>query len=187
MPDEVRTVDRSLLGNRKLSDETAVEFGKKWRDTGDAASENVGLLALLEGRFGTSGIAQHSVDGLKAMFEFYGVSAHYLIDRSGVTFELVAPHLLAFHAGKSKLPSDGRESVNQFSIGVELIANPTEGFTAAQMNGLAELTNTLMQRYPINSIYGHSDIAPQRKTDPWGFIWRDFLALLKKVPSHHSI
>lgn len=182
VPDEVRNANRVLFNGQVASEAIAIELGKKWRETGKQEFEHAALLALLEGRFGVSGTDKYNVEGIKSMFEFYGVSAHYLIDRSGKVLELIAPDLLAFHAGKSRLPSDGRESVNQFSIGVELLASPTAGFTPEQMLHLATLTNYLMQRYPIDTIYGHSDIAPDRKSDPWGFDWRSFSKSLLRVP-----
>ena len=113
---------------------------------------------------------------MKDIFQFYGVSAHYLIDREGAIFELVRPELLAFHAGTSRLPSDGRERVNNFSIGIELLATPQDGYTEAQYRSLARLTRQLRVRFPIAHVYGHHHIAPDRKVDPEGFDWKRFIA-----------
>src|SRR5262249_26842215 len=51
------------------------------------------------------------------------LSYHYLIDRRGGVFRLVPEHRVAWHAGVSKMPTDGREWVNGFSVGVSLIAS----------------------------------------------------------------
>jgi N-acetylmuramoyl-L-alanine amidase len=47
------------------------------------------------------------------------VSAHFLIDREGLVVEAVPPDHIAFHAGRSNF--EGRESCNDFSIGIELV------------------------------------------------------------------
>src|SRR5262245_584123 len=46
------------------------------------------------------------------------VSAHYTIDRDGTLVSHVPETKRAWHAGKSKM-KDGREAVNDFSIGIE--------------------------------------------------------------------
>ena len=46
------------------------------------------------------------------------VSAHYLITRKGVIFNLLCPKYKAWHAGKSKWKND--ENINNYSIGIEL-------------------------------------------------------------------
>ena len=60
----------------------------------------------------------------KEIYELYGVSAHYLIDRDGVVRQLVPDLKIAYHAGESRMPDDDRRAhVNEFSIGIELIAS----------------------------------------------------------------
>lgn len=115
-----------------------------------------------------------SIEAMVKIFHLYGVSAHYIIDRYGEVFELLPPEKLAFHAGPSKMPreEDGRESVNQFSIGAELLAAPGYPITAEQYQALADLTLHLRKQFPLKNFYGHCDIAPGRKTDPEGFDWK---------------
>ena len=50
------------------------------------------------------------------------LSYHYLIDRAGSIIRLVTEDRVAWHAGVSRMPTDGREWVNSFSIGVSFIA-----------------------------------------------------------------
>jgi len=107
----------------------------------------------------------------KKCLDKHSVSSHYLIDLSGTIWQLVLEDKKAWHAGISKMPGDGREGVNAFSIGIELIGSEDTNFTEAQYQALALLTKDILSRQPIQYIYGHCDIAPSRKTDPWGLDW----------------
>lgn len=104
------------------------------------------------------------------------VSAHALIDRTGQLTQYVAFNKKAWHAGQSCF--DGRQQCNDFSIGVELEGCDEQPFTDAQYRSLAELTRHLREVYPgitPDTIVGHSDIAPGRKTDPGPcFDWRRY-------------
>ncbi|HXC40699.1 MAG TPA: 1,6-anhydro-N-acetylmuramyl-L-alanine amidase AmpD [Burkholderiales bacterium] len=101
------------------------------------------------------------------------VSAHFLIRRDGELIQFVPCSQRAWHAGASQWR--GRERCNDFSIGVELEGMDDQPFAAPQYTKLIELGRTLMSRYPIEDVVGHSDIAPGRKTDPgahfdWSFV-----------------
>lgn len=95
------------------------------------------------------------------------VSAHFLIRRDGEIIQLVSCDDRAWHAGISSW--QGRERCNDFSIGVELEGCDEMPFEETQYDALRTLTPQLLQRYPLTSIAGHSDIAPGRKTDPGPF------------------
>ena len=112
----------------------------------------------------------YDVDGLIAEYKQYGVAAHYLIARDGKIYHLVADKNIAYHAGESKVP-DGRTGVNTFSIGIEMMNKEDGKFTSAQYAALNHLIGDLKKQYSIKYILGHSDIAPGRKTDPWGIDW----------------
>ncbi|RWX50793.1 AmpD protein [Candidatus Electrothrix marina] len=107
----------------------------------------------------------------KECLDKHGVSSHYLIDLSGTAWQLIPENKKAWHAGISTMPEDGREGVNAFSIGIELIGSEDTDFTEAQYQALALLTKDILSRHSIQYIYGHYDIAPGRKTDPWGLDW----------------
>jgi AmpD protein len=49
---------------------------------------------------------------------------------------------------------------------VELEGTDEESFTEPQYDELARLTRDLRERYDLADVAGHSDIAPNRKTDP---------------------
>ncbi|OYW64357.1 MAG: N-acetylmuramoyl-L-alanine amidase [Hydrogenophilales bacterium 12-64-13] len=92
------------------------------------------------------------------------VSAHFFIRRDGTLIQFVPCGLRAWHAGASSWR--GRERCNDFSVGIELEGSDEASFTDTQYARLQTLIDALKQRYPIQDVAGHSDIAPGRKTDP---------------------
>ena len=106
------------------------------------------------------------------------VSAHYLIRRDGTLIQYVEPEKRAWHAGVSNW--QGRERCNDFSIGVELEGSDDVPFAEPQYETLVALTRALVERFGPLDIAGHSDIAPERKTDPgpW-FDWERFRAAIQ--------
>jgi N-acetylmuramoyl-L-alanine amidase len=98
------------------------------------------------------------------------VSAHYMIDEDGTVYRLVPEDRRAWHAGVSFW--GGESSVNGRSIGIELV-NPGHewgyrAFPAPQIGALIELSRGILSRHsiPARHVLGHSDVAPDRKTDP---------------------
>jgi N-acetylmuramoyl-L-alanine amidase len=104
------------------------------------------------------------------------VSAHYLIDDGAAkVYRLVDEDRRAWHAGDSEW--QGRTWLNASTIGIELVnqgyyEGPAgrywQPYGEAQIQALIVLLKDLVKRHdlPIDSIIGHSDIAPQRKVDP---------------------
>jgi AmpD protein len=95
------------------------------------------------------------------------VSAHLLIKRTGDIIQYVPFNKRAWHAGISNY--QGRERCNDFSIGIELEGTEFIPYTDAQYKQLNTVIRVLLDTYPNLSkqaITGHSDIAPDRKTDP---------------------
>lgn len=113
---------------------------------------------------------QYDTDKIIAIYKSYGVSAHYLIGRDGTALRLVKDNDIAYHAGVSKAP-DGRTNVNDFSIGIEIVGNKTDGYKDKQYMAVVALVDLLKKKYEIKYVLGHSDIAPDRKDDPWKFEW----------------
>ncbi|OOG22896.1 N-acetylmuramoyl-L-alanine amidase [Thioalkalivibrio denitrificans] len=105
------------------------------------------------------------------------VSAHLLIRRDGELVQYVPFHLRAWHAGVSSWR--GREGCNDFSIGIELEGCDDRPFEDVQYERLAGAILALRRAYPSiapDSLTGHADIAPERKTDPgphfrWATLW----------------
>ena len=101
------------------------------------------------------------------------VSCHYLIDPSGVCYQLVDNNKRAWHAGKSYWR--GYHDLNSRSLGIELVNSGNEDYPEAQMKSLIKLLQHLIESLALNpkNILGHSDIAPARKLDPgkW-FNWQ---------------
>ncbi len=98
------------------------------------------------------------------------VSAHYVIEEDGTVWRLLPEAERGFHAGVSCW--EGECDLNQVSIGVEIV-NPGHEwgyrpFPEAQMRSVETLCRDILARHPISAhrIVGHSDIAPERKSDP---------------------
>ncbi len=112
-----------------------------------------------------------SVSKIIDIYKSYGVSPHYLLARDGAVYRMVEEKNVAYHAGDSEMP-DGRTNVNAFSIGIEVIGQDDGSPNDAQYASLKKLLADIKSRNSIKHIVGHSDIAPGRKTDPWGFDWK---------------
>ena len=108
------------------------------------------------------------------------VSSHFLIKRDGEIIQFISCNDRAWHAGQSIFC--GTENCNDFSIGIELEGTDIRPYTEIQYLELANLTRVIQQAYPEISaerIVGHSDIAPERKTDPGeSFDWQHFFHTL---------
>lgn len=160
----------------------------------DARPEGAGIdvlvihtISLPPGEFGGSGIEQLFCNTLNPDEHPYyreirneQVSAHVLIRRNGEVIQFVPFHKRAWHAGESCC--EGRTGVNDFSIGLELEGIDHLPFEPMQYRVLTDVTKTIMTTYRSISrdrIYGHSDIAPGRKTDPGPhFDWALYLESL---------
>ncbi|MEO8411383.1 MAG: 1,6-anhydro-N-acetylmuramyl-L-alanine amidase AmpD, partial [Propionivibrio sp.] len=92
------------------------------------------------------------------------VSSHFLIRRDGLLIQFVSCERRAWHAGVSSWA--GRSCCNDFSIGIELEGCDELPFADVQYARLIELIANLRAHYPIDTIVGHADIAPERKSDP---------------------
>ena len=107
------------------------------------------------------------------------VSAHLLIERDGSITQFVNFGARAWHAGKSSYL--GRPDCNDYSIGIELEGSDFTDFTDPQYQALTKVIKALYRAYPKTRqhLTGHSDIAPNRKTDPGEYF--DWARLRKMV------
>ena len=155
------------------------------RDSGEISLIVIHNISLPPGEYGggfiekffTNVLLQEEHPYFEEIFEMK-VSSHLLIERDGSITQFVPFNKKAWHAGVSSYL--GRENCNEFSIGIELEGTDDTAYTKDQYNSLIEVTIELMKAYPDiqkNSIVGHSDIAPGRKTDPGkSFDWELYLS-----------
>ncbi|MBS4194228.1 N-acetylmuramoyl-L-alanine amidase [Lederbergia citri] len=142
---------------------------------------------------GNNVLDPYNLQDIYSIFFEYGVSAHYLIARSGEIYQLVPEERVAYHAGTGDLPyfTKYRNNLNQYSIGIEMLAIGTKeemaemikdedydsinpsfiGYTEAQYKTLNILLADIITRNPAiqrnrKFIVGHDEYAPGRKTDP---------------------
>lgn len=112
-----------------------------------------------------------------------------MIDARGMIYALVNEANVSWHAGESKWkgmeyvnPKSGRSTVNNCSIGVELVHpnKPEVPYQPEQIEACAELCAAIGKEYSIGAsdVVGHMDIAPGRKFDPAGFNWGKFREML---------
>lgn len=125
-----------------------------------------------------------SPHGCFALLAANEVSAHYAIARDGTLWELVPESKRAWHSrsrqeprDRMPFPDDSREQINDFSIGVELIATgPHSDYTTEQYDTLIALIGAIRTRHPLTTVVGHEQIAPGRKSDPGNrFDWNRLL------------
>lgn len=97
------------------------------------------------------------------------VSAHLFIERNGDVTQFVNFNDRAWHAGASAYL--GRTNCNDFTIGIELEGDDFSAFCDEQYTALAQIIVAIYQEYPATCrhLMGHSDISPNRKTDPGAF------------------
>jgi len=109
------------------------------------------------------------------------VSSHLLIRRDGEIIQYVPFDKRAWHAGISNW--EGRERCNDFTIGIELEGCDDQPFESIQYQQLTEVINILCKHYPQltkDTIKGHQDISPGRKTDPGPYFdWPYLQSLLR--------
>ena len=144
-------------------------------------------ISLPPGKFGGGYVEKFFLNELDSQehpyfkeIEDLRVSSHLYIKRDGSITQFVPLDKKAWHAGISSFK--GQENCNEFSIGVELEGTDEVPYERAQYTSLIEITMFLMKQYPYlnkDNIVGHSDIAPQRKTDPGSsFDWDYYLSKL---------
>jgi len=158
-------------------------------DASDIDTIVIHAISLPPGEFGSNAIEQFFCNRLDhTQHTFYEeidgvhVSAHLLITRQGELVQFVPLTHRAWHAGVAE--TRGRQNVNDFSIGIELEGCDDKPFEGAQYDRLAEVTRLLVGVFPeltLEHIYGHSDVAPGRKTDPGPhFNWQYFRDLCRQ-------
>ena len=120
-----------------------------------------------------------------------GASAHIVIDRDGTVIQCRPFNKTCGHAGKSRWK--GFVGLNSCSIGIELAnagddsklaakwsklppvkakhknggpLQSWEAYPEAQIAACTAVAKALVERYNLDDLIGHDDIAPDRKNDP---------------------
>ncbi|MFB6348932.1 1,6-anhydro-N-acetylmuramyl-L-alanine amidase AmpD [Moraxella marmotae] len=110
------------------------------------------------------------------------VSAHLFIERNGAVTQFVNFNDRAWHAGASSYL--GRSNCNDFTIGIELEGTDNQDYQTVQYQVLSQIIAAIYQAYPATRrhLMGHSDIAPNRKTDPGAcFDWQKLRTLVAQL------
>jgi len=107
-----------------------------------------------------------------------GVSAHYVVAKTGQVYQMVEEKKRAHHAGASSF--QGRENFNRFSVGIEIV-NKNDGqdpYPPDQFEAVVSLVGYLAAKYDIERqwIVTHADVSTAGKTDPRGFPVLELLA-----------
>lgn len=108
------------------------------------------------------------------------VSCHLLVSRNGRVTRLVGDQQRAWHAGGARWR--GTTDVNSITLGIE-IANRNDGepFTDAQYGRVASIVaHYCRQGLSLDDVVSHGAIAAGRKTDPLGWDWERFRALVQQ-------
>ncbi|WMW80088.1 N-acetylmuramoyl-L-alanine amidase [Undibacterium cyanobacteriorum] len=122
---------------------------------------------------------------LKVLSE-QAVSAHYLVSNEDKprVYQLVDENKMAYHAGLSSWKN--YTALNASSIGIEIVNFGFEetpdgkrffAFPSQQIDAVIMLAKDIAARHQIKPefVLGHSDIAPQRKSDPGPYFpWKRF-------------
>lgn len=165
---EKKTIEPEKIAEEKGDIGKIVDKFIPWGFT--KASDRKIDTVIIHSSYDALGNDPYSVSGIIAEYKQYNVSAHYLVARDGIVYRLVADQNIAWHAGVAEMP-DGRTNVNSFSIGVEMINTQDGKYTDEQYSAVNSLIASLRKKYEIKNILGHNEVAPGRKTDPWGMSW----------------
>ena len=172
--DAVKTTEDATATSEALPSKSSGKFSIEKRPVswGFTASSGRKIdTVVIHSTYNALGGDPFSVSKIIDIYKSYGVSPHYIVARDGTVYRLVDEKNIAYHAGDSKMP-DGRSNVNAFSIGIEVIGKDDGNPSDAQYDALKKLLADIETRQTIKHILGHSDIAPGRKSDPWGFNWK---------------
>lgn len=171
----------------KITDQHLLEGVKLDLLTGGSAM-NLRRFLVIHFTSGASG--QSSINFWKTPVA-KGASAHIVIERDGTVIQCRPFNRTCGHAGKSRWK--GFDGLNSCSIGIELAnagddaklaskwsklppvkarhknGGPIQNWEAypeAQIAACAAVAKALVERYKLDDVIGHDDIAPDRKNDP---------------------
>jgi hypothetical protein len=84
---------------------------------------------------------------------------HYCIDEAGRIYSIIDPRRVAFHAGRSMW--NGKQAVDNFSIGIEVCGFQNKPLSAAQTKSLKDLIAYIKRSYKLTDtqVIPHSQVA----------------------------
>jgi hypothetical protein len=134
------------------------------------------------GKNSIQGIVMHSSDGtekgdintLRGGDPSHQVSSHYYVARDGKIYQFVNDQDTAWHAGQTV---DNSRYGNSATIGIEQEhIDGKQDWPQVQVDAAAKLVASLRAKYNLSQdqVYGHSQIAPERKQDPLNYPWKSF-------------
>jgi N-acetyl-anhydromuramyl-L-alanine amidase AmpD len=138
------------------------------------------------------GIILHSTDGEERgdidTLTRTGVSVHYYVTRTGKIYQFVNDGDVANHAGKTSGTYSGYNNANTIGIEQEHYDRGGKGgkygqdWPEAQVQATARLVAYLQKKYGLtnSNVFGHSDVAPERKQDPYNYPWDKFHQLVQQ-------
>ena len=103
-------------------------------------------------------------DIVAGVFKERGFPAHFVIDRDGVTHQILKTNQRGRHTKNSQI----NDVTNQNSWGVEIIAKDDKDVTPKQVQAAVRLTKYLneTQGMPLNRVFGHGEInSHKQKTE----------------------
>ncbi len=134
------------------------------------------------GRNQIQGIVLHSSDGteksdvptLRGGDSEHRVSSHFYVTRDGRVYQFVNENDTAWHAGQTV---DNSRYGNSVTLGIEQEhIDGKQDWPETQVKATAGLVSYLRGKYGLgqNQVYGHSQVAPERKQDPVDYPWPTF-------------
>lgn len=161
----VRDVEQ---GDEVVEDDLIITEGLvTWGHAQDTRAKNEIDAVIIHSVYNPFEGETHGLDEVLEIFEEYDVAPHYIIMRDGEIVQTVKEQNTAWHAGRSRVP-DGRTSVNDFSIGIEMVNSIDDVYTKEQYASLRALVEDIDARYDITYVLGHDEIKVE---DPWNFDW----------------
>lgn len=114
----------------------------------------------------------YSVSGILGEYKQFNVAHHYLIDREGNVYRIVAEENIAYHAGPSR---------NSSSIGIGIINTESDTPAQTQYESLAGLILDLQEKYGIaaENIVRRQDVVTGASNNPANFDWQYFMSLIQ--------
>jgi len=179
-----------IIPESYLLDEAKIILSPNYDDRLDSSSISLIIIhsiSLPPSVFGGSYVEEFFLNKLKKSENDYlnnlrntKVSSHLYIKRTGEIIQFVSFNKRAWHAGKSTF--ENISNCNDYSIGIELEGFDDIVYEDIQYEKLSKIINALLEFYPKISkdrIVGHSDVSPQRKSDPGPlFDWKRLKSML---------